>query len=86
MRVPDAAGNGKAKVTLSFPDWKEGSVAPATFEVPIGPPEPRSRGNDPKSRLLGVTDLLPTAWGADPDATPLAKTFGSDSRTEPGKL
>jgi hypothetical protein len=35
VRVPDEAGNGKAKVTLSFPDWKEGDVAPATFELPI---------------------------------------------------
>jgi hypothetical protein len=26
---------GKAKVTLSFADWAEGQVAPATFEVPI---------------------------------------------------
>lgn len=24
-----------AKVTLSFPDWKEGKVAPATFEIPV---------------------------------------------------
>jgi len=37
VRVPDEAGNGKAKVTLSFADWKEGHVAPATFEVPIVP-------------------------------------------------
>jgi hypothetical protein len=29
------AGNGKAKVTLTFSDWKEGRVAPATFEVAI---------------------------------------------------
>jgi hypothetical protein len=28
-------GSGKATVTLSFPAWKEGNVAPATFEVPI---------------------------------------------------
>jgi hypothetical protein len=28
-------GKGKAKVTLSFPDWKEGKVIPATVEVPI---------------------------------------------------
>jgi hypothetical protein len=35
VRVPDEAGSGKAKVTLSFADWKEGKVAPATFEVPI---------------------------------------------------
>jgi hypothetical protein len=24
-----------AKVTLSFPDWKEGNVLPATFEIPV---------------------------------------------------
>jgi hypothetical protein len=35
VRVPDEAGNGKAKVTFSFADWKEGHVAPTTFEVPI---------------------------------------------------
>jgi hypothetical protein len=36
VRVPKEAGNGKAKVTLSFPDWKEGKVEPATFEIGIG--------------------------------------------------
>jgi sulfatase modifying factor 1 len=35
VRVPSEVGNGKALVTLSFPDWKDGNVAPATFEVPI---------------------------------------------------
>jgi hypothetical protein len=35
VRVPDGAGKGKAKVTLSFPAWKEGKVAPAIFQVPI---------------------------------------------------
>jgi hypothetical protein len=35
VRVPEQAGNGKAKVTLSFPDWKEGKVIPATVEIPI---------------------------------------------------
>jgi len=34
VRVPDAAGKGAAKVTLSFPDWKEGKVIPATFKIP----------------------------------------------------
>jgi hypothetical protein len=28
-------GLGKARVTLSFPDWKEGRVSPATVEVPV---------------------------------------------------
>jgi hypothetical protein len=36
VRVPDEAGSGKAKVTVSFADWKEGKVVPATIEVPIG--------------------------------------------------
>jgi hypothetical protein len=35
VRVPTDAGMGKAKVMLSFPDWKKGKVAPATIEVPI---------------------------------------------------
>ena len=38
MRVPEEAGKGKAKVTLSFPDWKGGKVTPATFEVPVAEP------------------------------------------------
>jgi hypothetical protein len=35
VRVPEDAGQGKAKVTVSFPDWKVGNVASATFEVAI---------------------------------------------------
>jgi hypothetical protein len=36
---PDEAGEGNAKVKLSFPDWTEGQVSPASFEVPVlGPP------------------------------------------------
>lgn len=42
MRVPSEAGKGKAKVTLSFPDWKDGRVAPATYEVPVVDPEPKA--------------------------------------------
>jgi hypothetical protein len=33
VRVPENAGEGKVKVTLSFPSWPEGKVAPATFEL-----------------------------------------------------
>jgi len=33
VRAPEEAGTGKAKVTFAFPAWKEGQVAPATFEV-----------------------------------------------------
>jgi hypothetical protein len=35
VRVPEAAGNGNAKVTLSFPDWKAGLVAPVVIEMPL---------------------------------------------------
>jgi hypothetical protein len=40
VRVPEEAGEGKAKVTLSFPDWEGAKVAPATIDVPIQSPEP----------------------------------------------
>ena len=36
-RVPLSSGVGTAKVTLSYPGWKEGSVTPVTIEVPIEP-------------------------------------------------
>jgi hypothetical protein len=35
VRVPEEAGNGTAKVTLSFPDWKEGKVAPSIVKIPL---------------------------------------------------
>jgi hypothetical protein len=35
VRVPDEAGVGKAKVTISFEAWKEGGVASSTIEVPL---------------------------------------------------
>jgi len=37
VRVPANAATGKAKVTLSFPAWKEKDrpVAPATLEIPV---------------------------------------------------
>ena len=35
MRVPEEAGSGKAKVTLSFPMWQSEKVAPATFEIEV---------------------------------------------------
>jgi hypothetical protein len=36
-RVPLSSGIGTAKITLSYPDWKEGRVTPVTIEVPIEP-------------------------------------------------
>jgi hypothetical protein len=35
VRVPEEAGNGKAKVTYSFDSWKEGKVKATTIEIPI---------------------------------------------------
>jgi hypothetical protein len=35
VRVPDEAGIGVAKVTLSLDDWKEGHVPPAHAEVRV---------------------------------------------------
>ena len=36
-RVPLRSGLGKAKITLSYPGWKEGCVLPATIELPVEP-------------------------------------------------
>lgn len=47
---PDNAGD-KAKISLSFPDWKEGNVAPATFEVSIRKAPKNQR---PKVDLLKI--------------------------------
>jgi hypothetical protein len=33
--VPAESGQGKAKVALSFPDWKEAAITPAMFELAI---------------------------------------------------
>jgi hypothetical protein len=35
VRVPAEAGSGSANVTVSFPGWKAGQVAPATYYLPI---------------------------------------------------
>lgn len=41
VRVPEEAASGKAKITVSFPDWGKDHVAPATFEIPVLEPEPK---------------------------------------------
>jgi hypothetical protein len=35
VRVPDEAATGKAKVTVSFPGWKQGKVTPTTFDIAV---------------------------------------------------
>ena len=53
VRVPNQVASGKAKITLSFPDWKEVSFAPVTFEVPIEGPTSKPPGKDPKTQPKG---------------------------------
>jgi hypothetical protein len=35
LQIPDEAGGGNARVTLSLPNWKWGRVRPTTIEMPI---------------------------------------------------
>jgi hypothetical protein len=35
VRVPENAATGAAKAKLSFPTWKDGDVAPTTFDVQV---------------------------------------------------
>ena len=44
VRVPAEAELGKVKVTFSFDAWKEGSVAPSTWEYTVVKPEPKAEG------------------------------------------
>jgi hypothetical protein len=37
---------GKARMTLSFPDWPQGGAAPATFEVLVVDPERKVEGKN----------------------------------------
>jgi hypothetical protein len=43
VRVPAEATLGKAKVTFSFDAWKEGHVAPSTWEYTVVKPEPKDK-------------------------------------------
>jgi hypothetical protein len=40
VRAPKGIGPGKIKVTVTFSDWKDGKVIPATFVVEQGPNNP----------------------------------------------
>jgi hypothetical protein len=43
VRVPAEAKLGKVKVTYSFGSWKEGRVAPSTWEYNVVEPEPENK-------------------------------------------
>jgi hypothetical protein len=48
VRVPEAAANGKAKVTVSFAAWKVRDVKPSTTEVAIGEKPPEKKADEEK--------------------------------------
>jgi hypothetical protein len=43
VRVPEAVGKGNVRISLSFEDWKDGKVAPATLDIPVFE-EPKADG------------------------------------------
>jgi hypothetical protein len=51
VRVPDDSV-GKAKITVSYPGWSEGNVAPAAFEIPIAETKPKAADDDRFRSLL----------------------------------
>ncbi|MCI0456272.1 MAG: DUF1559 domain-containing protein [Gemmataceae bacterium] len=57
MRVPEEAGPGNAKVTLSFAAWKQGKVASATLEVPVVAATP-GKGAGPRPAQTGSSNNL----------------------------
>jgi hypothetical protein len=46
VRVPEEAGEGKAKVTFSFDAWTEANVAASTVELPVIEPEAEEKTTD----------------------------------------
>jgi len=42
VRAPEEAGEGKAKVTFSFPAWMKDQVTPASFKVDVVRAFPKS--------------------------------------------
>jgi hypothetical protein len=48
VRVPEGAGTGKAKVTLSLSGWKGMTVASATYEVPVEAPKAEGKADGGK--------------------------------------
>jgi WD40 repeat protein len=83
VRVPDEAGPGSAKVTLSFDAWKEGQVAPSTATVPVVEPRPKEkvaqRDTRPQPKVKESPELRRTLRG---HSNPVgAVSFSPDGRT-----
>jgi hypothetical protein len=45
VRVPDEAGDGPAKVTISFNNWMDGNIARSTFELAVVEPKPKQKAD-----------------------------------------
>ncbi len=71
MWVPSEAGNGKAKVTLSFTDWKDSYVTPATFAVPIVQPEQKSGRENKKTQPASKVEQRASKRGSSDVLRPL---------------
>ena len=54
MQVPEGVGLGNAKLTISYPDWKEANVAAGTFTVELADrPLPIAVSSPPPRRPSG---------------------------------
>jgi hypothetical protein len=90
VRVPADAALGKATVTVSFPAWKEGKVAPATFAVPVIDKAPQVKKKSPAAGKTWVgrpgPDRLPLGTvrvGATVQASFLVYEKADDSKQVP---
>jgi chromosome segregation ATPase len=52
VRAPAEAGQDKARLTLSLPDWKGGCVTPATFDVPLPAAKPAVKASKSSGAIL----------------------------------
>jgi hypothetical protein len=43
VRVAKAVGVGRAKLTLSMPNWGSEAIAPGTVEIPVEDAKPKDR-------------------------------------------
>jgi hypothetical protein len=76
VRVPREVADGKAKVTVSYPGWKEGNVIPATFEVPLAETKPKTTGEERFTNLLA----------AERDAIAAIRESGGEIDLEEGEV
>jgi hypothetical protein len=61
VQVPEAAADGKAKVTLTFSSWKEGKIALATFHLPIVETAGQEKGQEKGTKDKGPANSFPAS-------------------------